>query len=167
MRNLYRAACTCFVICAIGCGGGAKQTTQQQTPAVDSEFARYLKNATVRQLMEDIRTKNVHEKVSLRLEVNELRLRGFPIFLEVADYFLDENEEVRRAAWCVIAEVSQAHYGFVRSSYWPEEKRKEWQSLWLQGPFNGAAAETAADREALVKKWKQWYADNVEKKRKI
>jgi hypothetical protein len=154
----------CFAFLATGCGASKVPPSEKRQRTISPEFEDYLRNATVRQLMEDVRTKNTHEKVSLRWEVNELCLRGLPVFLEIADYFLDENDDVRRAVSYVIAEVSQEYYGFTRSSGWPEGKRQEWEALWVSGPFNGGTAETALERESLVKKWKQWYIENVQRR---
>ena len=91
-----------------------------------------------------------------------------PVFLEIADVFLDDDREVQLAIWTVISDLSMIHHGWLGNRTWQSEAAlEEWRRAWLNDEMDGRRAHTPEERQAMVKRWKQWYADNVERKRKV
>ncbi len=164
-----------FLLGCILVSGAALGCDRSQSPrpvAVNSQYDEYLRGASIGQLVQDIRIKTYPDKTCLRPEVQELIRRGLPAFEESARLLLEDDVLSQTAAWCILSEITKAHYGYDQATIatrgWPSQTAgAEWERVWRDGDMNPLRSQTVEDRQVIVKKWKQWYAENVEAKRKL
>lgn len=155
----------------VGCGTGERKSsasTAKGGPA-DPELADPFRDVTNQELVRRIRETDYPDRLWFRPEANELIRRGLPVYLEVADMFLDEETRSRWTGRWVIHEITKPHYGYgTRGSGWPsKEAEREWAKEWQRPEMTGTHAETLEQRKVIVENWKRWHAENVERKKKL